>query len=228
MNYFWHYSPETTPKPVVHPRDLRPAERLCVSSSQQGLPSHKQKALVQEWCELLPTLADVRLLWISSKAPQALFDAACRMPKLEGLWIKWSSIKSMASIAGLPNLKYLHLGSSTQLESIAPLSDRRGLEWLGLENLATIRHLDPIATLSDLQGLSLEGSMWSSWEVETLAPAGALTSLRYLSLANLRAADRTLTPLYPLQNLETLITAEWWDAGELDELRRRNPRLQKS
>jgi Leucine-rich repeat (LRR) protein len=224
MNYFWHYSPETTPKPVVHPRDLRPAARLCVSTSQQGLPSHKQKALVQEWCELLPTLDDVRLLWISSKAPQALFDAACRMPKLEGLWIKWSSIKSIASIAGLPNLKYFHLGSSTQVESIAPLSDRKGLEWLGLENLAKIRHLDPVATLPNLQGLSLEGSMWSSWEVETLAPVGALTSLRYLSLANLRATDRTLTPLYPLQNLETLITAEWWDAGELAGLRRRNPR----
>ena len=70
--------------------------------------------------------------------------------------------------------------------------------------------------------------MYSPWEVETLTPVSALTSLKYLSLANLRAADQALTPIYPLKNLETLITADWWDAGELAELRRRNPYLQKS
>jgi hypothetical protein len=228
MNYFWHYSPETTPKPVVHPRDLQPAERLCVSTSQQGVPGHKQQALVAEWCEVLPTLDEVRLLWISSKAPQALFDAACQMPKLEGLWIKWSSIKSIARIKELTSLKYLHLGSSAQLESIDPLGERRGLQWLGLENLAKIHRLDPLASMISLQGLSLEGGMWSPWEVDTLAPLGALISLRYLSLANLRTTDRTLTPIYPLQSLESLVTADWWDAGELAELHRRNPHLQQS
>ena len=228
MNYFWYYTPETTPRPTVNPRDWQPSAKLCVSCTQAGLPAHKQKALVAEWCEVLPALDEVRMLWISSKAPQGLFDAACRMPKLEGLWIKWSSIKSIDRINELTNLKYFHLGSSTQLESIAPLSDRGGLEWLGLENLSKVRRLDPIASLSNLQGLSLEGSMYSPWEVETLTPVSALTSLKYLSLANLRAADQALTPIYPLKNLETLITADWWDAGEVAELRRRNPYLQKS
>jgi hypothetical protein len=225
MKYFWYYSPETTPQSVVQPRELQPSEKLSIACTQTGLPSHKQKALVQEWIELLPTLDGVRLLWLTSKVPQTLFEAACRMPNLEGLWIKWSSIKSISSISALANLKYLHLGSSTQLESIAPLSDRVGLKSLGLENLARIHQLNPIATLTNLEELSLEGSMWSSWKIETLAPAGQLTGLRYLSIANLRSEDQTLSPLFTLQNLETLVTAQWWDPDELAELRRRNPHL---
>jgi len=149
------------------------------------------------------------------------------MPRLEGLWIKWSSIKSIGAISGPTSLKYLHLGSSTQLESIEPLRGCAGLEWLGLENLAKVRRLDPLANLHRLEGLYLEGSLWSRWTVATLSPIGGLTGLRYLSIANLKAEDQTLRPLFELRNLETLTTAKWWDAGELAEIRRLNPRLGK-
>ena len=160
MKYFWHYSPDTTPKPVVDPRDLRPSDRLCVAATQTGLSSAQQKVLVKQWCDLLPTLGDVRRLWLSSKVPQALFEAACRMPALEGLWIKWSAIDSIASIANLPHLRYFHLGSSTRLTSLDPLAGQTGLKWLGLENLRKIRDLDPLAALADLEGLTLCGSMY--------------------------------------------------------------------
>lgn len=111
------------------------------------------------------------------------------------------------------------------MRSIHPLSELTQLRWLGLENLKRIRSIDPISTLSQLEGLTLEGSMWTTWKVKTLTPVGALTNLRYLSLGNLRADDKTLAPLFGMRKLETLLTAAWWDKGELDEIRARNPQL---
>ena len=228
MKYFWHYSPETTPKPVVQPRDCpTAADRLCVSCTQTGLSGAQQKKLVDAWCALLPTLATVRFLWLTSKVPQRLFEAACGMRGLEGLWIKWSSIVSIDAIGALLLLQHFHLGSSTQLSSIEPLRDRTGVKSLGLENLAKVRRLDPLATLRDLDQLSLEGGMWSPWKVESLSPIGELTELKYLSLANLRADDGTLAPLYGLQKLESLTTAKWWEESELAEIHRRNPGLRR-
>ena len=147
------------------------------------------------------------------------------MPQLEGLWIKWSSIESIAGLRVLDGLKYFHLGSSTRLASIDPLRDCHQLTSLGLENLARIDRLDSLAPLTRLEGLSLEGSMWTPWRVTTLEPVGRLHDLRYLSLANLRAADRSFTPLYGLRHLETLIIAKWWNESELAQVRSLNPGL---
>jgi hypothetical protein len=221
LEYFWKHSPDTPPT-VVEPRDLSQTERLNVACTQTGLPPSKQRAVVNEWCDVLPTLQHVRLLWLSSKVPQRLFEAACRMPHLEGLWIKWSAVESIESLSALEGLRYFHLGSSTRLTSIEPLRGCGALQWLGLENLSRIHDLAPIATLTALEGLSLEGSMWNTWKVASLSPVGALTGLRYLSIANLRTDDRTLGPLFSLQQLETFHAAQWWKAEELDELRRRN------
>ena len=167
-------------------------------------------------------------LWLSSKVPQELFDAACRMPNLTGLWIKWSSVKNIVSLECAPQLRQLHIGSATSLASIAPLRQLPGLKWLGLENLRLVPDLRVVGALTALEGLTLEGSMWTPWTVETLAPLASLPELKYLSIANLRTQDRTLAPLLALRKLEEFISAKWWDDEELAELRRRNPALRKS
>ena len=225
MKYFWYYSPETTPRASASPEDFAGSDRLVVSCAKPGQTPRQHRQLVKHWCEMLPGLRGVRLLWLTFKVPQEVFDAACRMRDLEGLWIKWSSIESIDNLRAPAHLKYFHLGSSTRLASIDPLHDCGRLRSLGLENVARVDRLDPIASLTQLEGLSLEGSMWTTWHVATLQPIGNLPGLRYLSLANLRSADRSLTPLYALRNLETLITARWWDERELAEIRRLNHRL---
>ncbi len=106
-----------------------------------------------------------------------------------------------------------------------PLAELTQLRWLGLENLRRIRTIEPVGALTQLEGLTLQGSMWSNWKVRTLMSLSSLTGLRYLALAGLRAEDRTLAPLFALRDLETLILATWWDRGEVQEVRRRNPRL---
>ena len=227
MKYFWHYRPEDNfpPAPVVQVKDAPRSDRLCVACTQTSLSPAAQRALVREWCRVLPTLSDIRFLWLSSKVPQPLFEAACGMRFLEGLWIKWGGVTDITSLQCLDALRYFHLGSSTRLASIEPLSKLHNLKWLGLENLKLVRDLTPIAKLVELEGLTLEGSIWSTQRVKTLAPIARLRCLRYLSIANLRTDDHTLAPLFTLDTLETLICAKWWDETELAEIRRRNPGL---
>ena len=221
MEYFWYHRPGRPPAPIRRPGDRSPSPQLCVSCTQTGLPAGRQKALVDEWCDTLPALGDVTELWLSSKVPQELFDAACRMPNLTGLWIKWSSAKNIDSLQQATRLQQLHIGSATSLGSIEPLRQMPGLKWLGLENVKLVTDIRAVGSLTSLEGLTLEGSMWTPWTVDTLAPLAALLELKYLSIANLRAKDRTLAPLFAARKLEQFISATWWDEGELAELRRR-------
>ncbi len=94
-----------------------------------------------------------------------------------------------------------------------------------MENLKRIRDFGPLSELTELEGLTLEGSMWSTQRVTSLAPIGRLHKLKFLSIANLRADDGTLAPLFSLRSLETFNAAKWWNKMELDEIRRRNPML---
>jgi hypothetical protein len=229
LDYFWfHRRDEDFPPPSQQsPQEGVQGERLNVACTQTDLPDRQQRVLVQEWCELLPTLAHVRFLWLSTRVPQALFDAACHMPGLEGLYVEWSGagVRSIDALLGAPQLKYFHLGSSPSLASIQPLAELSQLRWLGLENIKLIRDVAPLGELTGLEGLSLEGSMWTTQHVRTLEPIGRLRGLRYLNIANLRTDDGTLAPLYTLTQLERFIAAKWWPESELAEIRRLNPRL---
>jgi hypothetical protein len=157
-----------------------------------------------------------------------LFESACQIADLEGLYIKWSGIDDLSSIQRLQSLQYLHLGPSARVASIDALEHSRQLRWLGLELLSRITDLEPVGRLVNLEGLSLEGSMGTTWRVETLAPVGRLTNLRYLSIANIRSTDGSLDGLRSLHRLATFRHATWWDASELAEIRRRNPDLAPS
>jgi hypothetical protein len=201
-----------------------PSEKLCVVATQAGLSPPAQRANVAAWCDILPTLHGVRFLWLGSRVPQALFEAVCRMSALEGLYIKWSGITDLAAIARCTRLRYFHLGQSAQVSSIQDLRHVQ-LRWLGLELLAKVRDLSPIACMTQLEGLSLEGSMSTRWSVENLRPLRGLDGLRYLSIANLTAEDRSLAPLFSLTHLETFHHGTWWPATELSEIHRRNKAL---
>ena len=226
MKYFWHWEPEAEwpPPSIIRPEQLRPVERLCVGATQAGLAPSKRRAHVAAWCDTLPRLSGVRFLWFVCRVPQELFDAACEMPGLEGLYIKWSGIRDLSAVAHCATLRYLHVGQSSQVQSIQALGGVP-LRWLGLELLSKVNDVGPLAQATQLEGLSLEGSMSTSWSVRSLQPLRTLTGLRYLSIANLRAEDGTLEPLFSLARLEAFHHARWWPAVELAEIHRRNRAL---
>ena len=96
---------------------------------------------------------------------------------------------------------------------------------LELENLKRISDLTAIGELRQLQGLVIEGSMWTTQVVDSLAPLARLSCLRYLALPNLKAKDKTLSPLFSLSSLERFHAAQWWSEEEVSQLRRANPKL---
>ena len=188
---FWYHRPDEDfpPRSVRHPEEYAGGENLAIACTQTDLPAKAQKALVQSWCELLPTLNGVRYLWFNSRTPQELFDAACRMPSLEGLYVKWSGISSLAALPKLGRLQALHLGSSPGVTNIDVLGDMSSLRWLELDNLKTITDLSPLAKLTDLEGLGFTGAGWIL--PLTLPPLAALVAF----LATRASAFRKLREL---------------------------------
>ena len=224
---FWHHRPEEgfPPKSIRDPEEYDGLPMLNVVCTQTNLPPREQAKLVRRWCDFLPTISALEFLWFHSKVSQELFDAACSVPHLKGLWIKWSSIKSIGSMVNCTNLTFLHLGSSPQLTSIEHLSRLRNLIWLELENIKRVSDLTVIGELRQLQGLVIEGSMWTTQVVESLAPLARLQGLRFLALPNLKAKDKTLSPLFSLSSLERFHAAQWWNEEEVRRLRSANPKL---
>ncbi len=103
----------------------------------------------------------VRWLSIWSNATQPLLDAACQMRKLECLQIKMSNATSLAAIDKLVQLRYLHIGSSTKVQSVEPLASLSILRLLELENFKLISDFSPLLALEGLESLAVTGSMWS-------------------------------------------------------------------
>ena len=224
---FWYYRPDEgfPPQSIRDPEKYDGLPMANVVCTQTNLPRREQADLVRRWCEVLPTLSGLEFLWFHSKVSQELFDAACMAPNLRGLYVKWSSIKRIDTIARCQHLEFLHLGSSPQLESIEPLTELKGLVWLELQNIKRITDLAPLSELRYLKGLVVEGSMWTTQVVSSLAPIGELRGLRFLGLANLRAKDKTLRPLFSLRLLQQFHSALWWSEDELRQLRSVNPKL---
>ena len=227
---FWYYRPEEQfpPRTIRDPEDYDGGERLALACTQTELPPREQTKLVKRWCEVLPTLAQLKFLWLHSHVTQKLFDAACMAPNLEGLYVKWSNIKTINAIESVRHFRYFHLGSSTRLESLEPLRSLKNLVWLELENIKRITNFELIAELQSLQGLELSGSMWTAQVVDSLAPIGRLKSLRHLYLLNLRAKDKTLKTLLPLKTLERFLSATWWTEDEVRQLYDANPKLPRA
>jgi hypothetical protein len=186
-----------------------------------------QKRAVRAWCEILPRLGNVRRIWFTSRVTQPLFDAACRIPNLEGLWVKWSgsSIKSLAALEHCPQLRHLHIGSSTQVTDLSPLAHVSGLEVLELEAFTRVTDLSPLTRLPQLEQLGYFGSIWTTVRIASLAPFARLEKLRHLDIANLRAADvSSFRELTKLTRLEHLATAAWWREEDVEYVRQRLPR----
>jgi hypothetical protein len=225
---FWYYRPEDDfpPPPVSYPEEYSGGPRLNLTCTQLNLSSHQQGKLVKTWCQILPQLRHVRYLWFNSRTNQALFEAACRMHNLEGLYIKWGGLTSLSPLSELGTLRFLHIGSSPGITDIGTLSKLGRLIVLEIENFKRISNLGPLRGLRELEGLAVEGSMWTIQVVESLEPLSHLRSLRYLFLYNLRAKDGTLKPLSQLKNLVHLGTAFWWPISEFKLLRETLPNLQ--
>lgn len=210
------------PKPppaLQDPADYQSSELLHIALNSD-VPARKRKVWLQQWCEVLPSLIDVQWLWLSApRVSQELFDAACRLPRLKGLDIRLSGVRSLEPLRSRAGeLEVLIVGSAPGIESIEPLAAMNKLRWLRLDNVVSARSLAPLQALTGLQGLGFTGVETKPHEVETLAPLAGLTELQWLHLGAMRVADGSLRPLAGLTALRFLGLPNYFPAEEFARL----------
>ncbi len=216
--HYWNLHHAQRPRDVRAPDEYTGGADLAIACTQLEMPASQQRRLVAQWVEVLPTLHGVQRLWFSSRVPQELFDAACRMPGLTDLWIKWSGITTLDAVAGLRGLLRFHLGESARLASLQPLVALPQLQWLWLDGMAKIPGLDPLAMLRGLEGLFVAGSGSKALVVPTLKPLAQLQGLSWLQLGALRTAADGLQPLAALRQLQYLGLPNWFEVEEFASL----------
>ncbi|MFY2765245.1 hypothetical protein [Arenimonas sp. MALMAid1274] len=206
-SYWFHRPQRRFPPPSVRDPDAYDGgDRLSLTVTQTDLPAARQRDLVRRWCHLLPTLTGVRTLWFHTKVTQELFEAACGMPGLAGLYIKWSSITSLAPVAGLQALSHFHLGGAPSARDITALASLPRLVDLELRKVAAAADLDFVQGLPGLRALQLAGDTHGgkALKLASLAPLAALVNLEKLQLFALQVEDGSLDALAMLPALRYL------------------------
>lgn len=227
---YWYHRPalDFPPSTVRDPSDYGGGDRLSLAITQTALKPPQQKALVREWCALLPTLGNVRTLWFHTRVTQEMFEAACAMPALEGLYIKWSAITSLAPIAGHARLAHLHLGGAPSATHIEALAQLPALVTLDIANVRAAGDLRFLQGLPRLRELSISGDANSlkPLVLESLAPLAALRELEQLNLTVVRLADGSLAPLAGLPKLRHLGLGNMFPMEEYARLAGLRPDIQ--
>lgn len=219
---FWNWSRSRNwpPKHITYFSDYQPSETLSLNITQLDRVSYyRQTRIVQHWCSELPNLKEVKYLWFVSRVNQKMFDAACRIPDLEGLFIKWSGIKSLEALRIPKKLRHLWLGSSSGVESIDVLGELDSLITIELQQLNKISDFSVLSKLTGLEGLGIDGSIWTPQKIDTLEPLGNFRSLKYLTLINTRLKDKSFDPILNLTELVRFESSWNYPEAEFEKLK---------
>src|SRR5688572_28174011 len=94
---YWYHRPEDgfPPRPTASPQEYAGGPHLHLGGIAGGRSVREQREWLRRWCEALPSLHEVRTLWLTTRVPQALFEAACALPALDGLSLKSSALVSL-------------------------------------------------------------------------------------------------------------------------------------
>ena len=215
----WIRAQKILPNHITYFEDYKPSDTLVLNITQLDVGSYRQNKVIDQWCEELPNLGEIRNLWFVSRVNQKMFDTACRVPNLEALFIKWSGIKNIDAIRMQKKLKHLHLGSSSQLESIAVLGKLDSLVTLDLQQLNRISDFSILSNLTSLEGLGIDGSIWTTQKIDTLKPMANLHRLKYLTLTNTRIQEKSFDPLLGLTELVRFNSSWNYPEAEFEKLK---------
>lgn len=205
------------PSAIRRPEEFTESNTLNLACTQTGLSASRQKALVREWCSLLPQLK-LKTLVFSSKVSQELFDAACQIPGLEALSVKWSSVRSLDALSNAGDIRALFLGGTPAAESLVPLSSLTALEHLFVEGVPDPVDLSIVESLQFLREFGLSAVRGRKIKVRTLGPLATLELLEVLWLVDVKVLDGGLLPLYSLNRLCSFRTTISQDSKDFQAL----------
>lgn len=135
---------------------------------------------------------------------QKQFDDIVSRINPEMLLIYGLRASDLTALAKLDNLKHLCLDWNTKATSLWDFSQNGQLETLAVRDFSALRDISELSRASTLKGLSLEGGMWKSLQLNSLEPLVNMTSLKYLSLHNLKVVTGSIRSLKSLKQLEEL------------------------
>ena len=105
----------------------------------------------------------------------------------------------LAPVAGLSNLKFLHIGGwNPQVPDLSPLSGLTGLEWLNISQ-TRITSIEPLRNLTNLQTLFAEAA------IEDFSPIAGHTKLKTLYILT-GVPDKYVPDLTPLKDIYPNLT----------------------
>ena len=208
------------------PTDIFEREKLSLNlGTLSNMDDKVRKQLKKQWYLLLPKLSKLKYLWLSEKANQAIFNDICKIESLEGLWLKWTSIENLDCISQLENLKHIHIGPSTKIPSLLPLTKLNKLVTIHLEGLPLISDFSCLTTLKNIEGLIIEGTMWKPQTIDTLKGFEKFDKLKYLSFINVIIADKDSVPLRRIKSLANLDMHYRWTKEDFQSLYNSLPNL---
>lgn len=210
----------------VIPENIHTLNRLWINiGTISRLTEKERKVAKKEWIQILPTLKNVKFLWISGLVNQEFFEIICEMNWLESLCLKWTSIKNLDKISNLKNLIHLFIGSSSKLENINGLQNLTNLITLQIEGFKLINDISPIAKLTTLKGLHIQGDMWKKQYIDNLNSIENLINLEYFSLDGTEVHEKNIQPLKKLIKLKNLEIGYWWTKEDYIEVYNSLPEL---
>lgn len=163
-----------------------------------------RKSLFKDWMQLLPSLTNLRKLYLSHKVNQAFFEKICEVNQLESLELKWTGIEELSSIQKLKRLSNLHIRSGARISDISPLKDLAGLKSLFLEYLPKLIDFSPIGHLRKLESLSIYGNIYHFKDqiIQTISFLEKVTRLEHLGLVCTKVLDNSYETILQLKNLK--------------------------
>ncbi|KAH8620324.1 hypothetical protein ERJ75_000087300 [Trypanosoma vivax] len=135
----------------------------------------------------LQTLEEVILIWchLYTKGIGALW----KLPRLRYLKTTAADVtnEDVRELSQSRSLKNLHIGGSTKLTDVAPLSNLKSLEQLWLRSLFGLRHgLRALSQLPRLHSLDMSTTPIDGAALEDISTINSLVSLRFLASENLK------------------------------------------
>ena len=189
--------------------DVKKVSHLQLSLLAMHFPKtsmKRRKGIEQDWIETLPTLKNVKALYVRHRVDQEFFEAICRMPNLTCLQFISSNVADITSLTKLKKLERLDLHGFSKLTDIKPVTSLKKLRLLSVLKCFKVENYQVLGQMTQLHGLTLGGDLYAprNLPLKSLVPFETLTNLRHLDIGCLTVKDKSFLSILKLKSLERL------------------------
>jgi hypothetical protein len=153
----------------------------------------------------------------ANPASDELIRVLAGLPRLRAVYLTHVKRIDLSPLATSSSLEHILVGWAPALTDLSFLARIPTLRTLYLENVGRL-DLDTLPSLPRLTALHIGGGMWSALKAASLKPLARLSSLAYLTLANVRPMDGSLAPLAGLRQLRELRLPNFFSVEECARL----------